>query len=60
MANVDIDLTLALDEFKKIDPEATWYLHPDHRQLLNGSTKNSEMRPTKLSINQVISVLEKI
>jgi len=60
MANVDIDLGKALAEFKKMDSSATWYLHPDHRQLLNGSTKNSEMRPTKLTLEEVIGVLSKI
>lgn len=56
----DIDLTLAYEQFKKIDPDATWFLHISKRMLLNGSVKNPKMRPTKLSLTEIISVLEKI
>lgn len=55
-----IDLTLACERLKKIDPDATWYLHISKKMLLNGSVKNPKMRPTKLGINEIIKVLEKI
>lgn len=55
-----IDLTLACERLKKIDPDATWYLHISKKMLLNGSVKNPKMRPTKLGINEIIRVLEKI
>lgn len=61
-ANPDskIDLTLAYEQFKKIDPDATWFLHVSKRMLLNGSVKNPKMRPTTLSLEKIINVLEKV
>ncbi len=61
-ANPDskIDLTLAYEQFKKIDPDATWFLHVSKRMLLNGSVKNPKMRPTSLSIEKIIEVLKQI
>ena len=55
-----IDLTLAYEKLRKIDPSATWYLHISKKMLLNGSVKNPKMRPTKLTIDEIIRVLEKI
>ncbi len=55
-----IDLTLAYEQLKKIDPEATWYLHVSKKMLLNGTPKNPKMRPTKLGLDVIIKVLEKI
>ncbi len=56
----DIDLTLAYEQFKKIDPNATWFLHVSKRMLLNGSVKNPKMRPTSLSLEKIINILEKV
>ncbi|MEK7502553.1 MAG: hypothetical protein AAB609_03430 [Patescibacteria group bacterium] len=58
--NSDIDLTLVYEKLKKIDPDATWFLHVGRKMLLNGSVKNPKMRPTKLSLDSIIKVLEKI
>jgi len=60
MENGDIDLTLVYEKLKKIDPDATWFLHIGKKMLLNGSVKNPKMRPTKLSLDSIIKVLEKI
>lgn len=54
------DLTLVYEQFRKIDPEATWFLHVSKKMLLNGSPKNPKMRPTKLSLGDIIKVVEKI
>lgn len=54
----DLDLTLAYEKLKKIDPEATWFLHVSKKMLLNGTPKNPKMIPTKLTLKQLISVLE--
>jgi hypothetical protein len=54
------DLTLAYEELKKIDPDATWFLHVSKKMLLNGSPKNPKMRPTKLGLRDIIKVLERI
>ncbi len=59
-SNKDIDLTLAYEKLKKMDPEATWFLHVGKKMLLNGSVKNPKMRPTRLSLNDIIKVLKEI
>jgi len=56
----NIDLTSSYEELKKLDPEATWYLHVSRKMLLNGSAKNPKMRPSKLSVKEIIKVLEQI
>lgn len=56
----DIDLTLAYEKLKKIDPDATWYLHVSKKMLLNGTPKNPSMVPTKVSLDDIIKVLESI
>jgi hypothetical protein len=56
----EIDLTQVYDEFRKIDPEATWYLHISKKMLLNGSVKNPKMRSSKLKMEEIIKILEKI
>ncbi len=58
--NDNIDLTLVYEKLKKMDPDATWYLHISKKMLLNGSVKNPKMRPTKLTLDEIIKVLEKI
>jgi len=56
----EIDLTLAYEQLKKIDPDATWFLHMSKRMLLNGTPKNPKMVPTKLGLSDIIKVLEKM
>lgn len=58
--NKGVDLTLAYEQFKKIDPDATWFLHVSKKMLLNGTPKNPKMVPTKLSLSDIIKVLEKM
>lgn len=55
-----IKLSLVYEKFKKIDPEATWFLHVSNKMLLNGSPKNPKMKPTKLSLNGIIDVLKSV
>lgn len=56
---LEIDLTEAYESLKKLDPEATWFLHASKRMLLNGSSKNPDMKGTNLTLDQVIDVLKK-
>lgn len=56
----NIDLTSVYEKFRKIDPDATWFLHVSKRMLLNGSVKNPKMRASKLSLEEIIKVLEKV
>ena len=53
-----INFTEAYNKFKKMDPDATWYLHSSRALLLNGSSANPDMRPTKLKLEEIIQVLE--
>jgi len=57
---INIDLTPAYEKLKKLDAEATWYLHISKKMLLNGSVKNPKMRSSKLALNDIIKVLEGI
>jgi hypothetical protein len=56
----EVDLTNTYEKLKKIDPDATWYLHVGKRMLLNGSTKNPKTKPTNLSLDAIIAVLKKV
>ena len=54
------DLTLMYEKLKKVDTQATWFLHVSKKMLLNGTPKNPKMIPTKLSLNDIIKVVEGI
>lgn len=54
-----VDFTKAYEVLKEKDPEATWFLHSSKKILLNGTTKNPDMKPTKLSLSDIIEVLKK-
>ena len=53
------DLSGAYRRFKKMDPESDWFLHATKRLLLNQTSVNPDMRPTKLSLKKIIEFLEK-
>ncbi len=53
------DLSLCYNKLKKLDPDATWFLHAGRKMLLNGSMKNPQSRPTKLTLREIIEVLKK-
>lgn len=55
-----LDLTLAYEQLKKIDPDATWFLHVSKKMLLNGTPKNPKMIPTSLSLEKIVNVLTSI
>lgn len=59
LPNKDVDLTEAYKDLKEKDPQASWFLHPSRCLLLNGSTTNPQMHPTKLSLQEVIEVLKR-
>lgn len=56
----DIDLTLVHEKLKKIDPEATWYLHVSKKMLLNGTPKNPSMVPTTLPLEKIIEIIRSV
>lgn len=53
-----VDLTEAYNKFRKMDPESEWFLHATKRLLLNES-RSRKMKPTKLSLEEIIGVLKK-
>lgn len=53
------DLTSCYNILRKKDKEATWFLHASRKMLLNGSVKNPESKPTKLTLREIIEVLKK-
>jgi hypothetical protein len=55
----EIDLTSVYEKLKNEDSTATWFLHASKHMILNGSTKNPEMRSTTLSLEQIIDVIKK-
>lgn len=58
--DVDVDLTSVYEKLLKLDPEASWYLHVSRRMLLNGSSKNPTMRGSKLTLSEVVEVLQNL
>jgi hypothetical protein len=56
----NIDLTLVYAQLSKMDPDATWFLHVSKKMLLNGTVKNPKMKPTTLSLDQIVEVLKKV
>jgi hypothetical protein len=54
------DFTLIYEKLSKMDPEATWYLHVSKKMLLNGTSKNPNMIPTKLLLQQILDVVKEV
>jgi len=54
----EVDLAAAYRKFKKIDPLADWFLHASGKLLLNESSVNPNMRPTKLTLRQIVRILK--
>lgn len=45
-------------KLKKMDPEADWFYHKSGCMVLNGSISNPKMKATKLSLMEVVKLLE--
>ena len=57
--NHQVDFTCAYEMFKKANIEATWFLHASKVLLRNGSSRNPNMKPTKLTIDEIVEILRK-
>lgn len=55
----NVDLSKAYEKVKKLDSDSDWFLHATKRLLLNQASVNPHMRPTKLSLEQIIAILKK-
>ncbi|MBI4035288.1 MAG: hypothetical protein HY381_02725 [Candidatus Chisholmbacteria bacterium] len=53
-----VDFSKITEVLKGKDPQATWFLHASKKLLLNGSTVNPKMVPTKLGLMQVVEVVK--
>jgi hypothetical protein len=53
-----IDLTPVYETLLQKDDQATWFLHASKHMILNGSTKNPKMRPSSLTIDQLIEIVK--
>jgi hypothetical protein len=56
----EINLQPVYEKLIKIDKKASWYLHPSKNILLNGSSKNPNLKPSSLSLIQIIEIIKKI
>jgi len=54
-----VDLTNAYNQYKQLDRQSDWFLHASKKLLLNQASVNPDMRPTKLTLEQIIAVLKK-
>jgi hypothetical protein len=54
-----VDLTKAYNKVRKMDPNSDWFLHATKKLLLNQGSVNPNMRPTKLSLKQLIAVIKR-
>lgn len=55
-----IDLTPVYEKIKEKDPESSWFLHVSKKMLLNGSSKNPDMRGSKLTLQEVIDIITNV
>jgi hypothetical protein len=56
----EIDLEALYNKLKAEEPTATWFLHASHHMVLNGSSKNPDMRPTQKTLQQIIDVIKQM
>ena len=53
-----VDLTRAYNEIVAKDHVGNWFLHASKVLLRNGSTRNPTMKATKMSLEEVVKILE--
>jgi hypothetical protein len=54
-----VDFTKAYETISKQDKVGHWFLHASKVLLRNGSTRNPNMKPTKMTIEEIVAILEK-
>lgn len=54
----EIDLTSVYERLRQEEPMATWFLHASHHMVLNGSSKNPDMKPTQKTLREIIEVIK--
>lgn len=53
----EMDLTQLYEVLRKNEPEATWFLHASRNMVLNGSSKNPDMKPSNKSFTELVKLL---
>lgn len=53
----NVDLSLVYADLKHIDHEADWYLHPNKRLLLCGTTKAPPRTRSRLTLEELVDVI---
>ncbi len=56
----DLDLTKLYQTLKAKDPEADWYFHESKHIILNGSRHNPKVKPSNLSLTELIKIIKNI
>lgn len=56
--NSKVDFTGIYKKIRKLDPQSDWFLHSSKKLLLNMASV-AQMRPTKLTLKQIIEILQK-
>lgn len=56
----EIDLTGLYGILSKSEPSATWFLHASKKMILNGSSKNPEMKPSTRPLAEIIETIKTI
>lgn len=56
----EIDLEPIYNKLKEDEPEASWFLHASHHMVLNGSSKNPTMKPSRRPLSEIVETIKKI
>jgi len=54
----DVDLLPVYQDLRQVDQGADWYLHPNHRLLLCGTAKAPPRTPSRLSLAELVRVIQ--
>jgi len=56
----ELDLTKAYETLKEKDTKAGWFFHSSKHIILNGSRHNPKVKPTRLSLDELIEIFKNI
>jgi len=56
----ELDLKEAYEALKEADKQADWFFHSSKHIILNGSRHNQKVKPSRLSLNELIDILKSI
>ncbi len=56
--DTDIDLIKVYGKLTLKDGHHSWYYHSSGKMILNGSSKNPTMRPTRLTLKEVVKIVK--